>query len=217
MSNEPIVGEVRNGKELGYKNHHRMVWALCPICKKPRWTRLSRQHKPCLGCAIHLSKGVLALTEYPPGRVKKAQDVGIKGHGYVVLRTCSDCKREDWIVYQGIRTPKRCHRCAAIRNWTPGKSVKNAEGYIKINIHPNDFFAHMAVHGYILEHRLIMAKSIGRCLLPWEIVHHKNGIKHDNRRENLQIELVNNHNQITILERKIKKLQAENRFLKSIR
>jgi len=225
MEKEPIIGEIRNGKELGYKNHQKMVRVLCPQCNKPRWTRISRQHKPCLSCAIHMSKGILALQEYPPEKIKK------KGHAYVVLRTCSDCGREDWIVYQGKKTPRLCHSCAAFRKWEPGKSFITAEGYIRVNIHPSDFFYPMAVHGYVLEHRLVVAKAIGRCLHSWEIVHHKHDRypagsledKADNRYpENLSLELVNNHNQLTILEKLNRKLRQqisefkkENRELKT--
>ena len=68
-------------------------------------------------------------------------------------------------------------------NWRGGRIISK-KGYVWIMSkgHPG-----ATKDGYVMEHRLVMETIIGRRLVTSEHVHHLNGIKDDNRPENLAI------------------------------
>jgi hypothetical protein len=65
-----------------------------------------------------------------------------------------------------------------------GNRSLTREGYVQVYEpeHPN-----AQANGYVLEHRVVMADVLGRRLLEDEIVHHRNGVRHDNDPKNLQL------------------------------
>lgn len=75
--------------------------------------------------------------------------------------------------------------------WKGGR-INAGQGYIRVWV-PRRRGYFRTINGkhkpgnYILEHRLVMQNFLGRKLKRSELVHHRNGVKDDNRLENLEI------------------------------
>jgi hypothetical protein len=73
--------------------------------------------------------------------------------------------------------------------WNKRKNTKrlSKQGYVMVR---NASYPGAPDHGRSheeAEHRIVMARHLGRALLPEENIHHKNGIRDDNRIENLEL------------------------------
>ncbi len=153
------------------------------------------------------------------GEIRKSIELGYKSlTNSHIWHACEKCGKKRWVLLvEGNPKTILCKCCAqkGINNvgsksarWGGGRH-KNKQGYVLIRVFPNDFFAPMVSYGgYVMEHRLVMAKSLGRCLHRWELVHHKNHIKDDNRLENLQLVSDDRHQQITLMENRIRFLES---------
>lgn len=86
-----------------------------------------------------------------------------------------------------------CNRCAIKRTAASrrgNRTVHKASGYVLVKMpdHPN-----ARKDGYVREHVLVMTQVLGRPLRPGEIVHHKNHDRADNRPENLDLTMRDQH------------------------
>lgn len=145
-----------------------------------------------------------ALVKPEIGEIGSGRKLGYKDTARYIWVACIDCGKERWArLYRGSPRALRCSACELIKRrnqlgkrnprWKGGR-VERTDGYIAIKIYPDDFFYPMArKDGYVSEHRLVMAQHLGRCLQPWEKVHHKDGIKNHNEYNNLKMTTAGSH------------------------
>ncbi len=76
----------------------------------------------------------------------------------------------------------------AVRRESFGRDTTE-RGYIELQLRSDDPLVGMTKGNSrrVMEHRYVVAQSLGRPLTRDEFVHHRNGIRHDNRPENLEL------------------------------
>ena len=141
-----------------------------------------------------------------------------KGRGFYCNPQCFQTHRKD--IQEAKKYTRICKQCEKVFKVHPGAfnqshvwrycsekcynnfkadKARKRDGEIHTNNGYNQVYMydHPSVKGKrvkrVMEHRLVMEEVLGRHLKSYEIVHHKNGIKNDNRPENLEVWLQKGH------------------------
>ena len=136
---------------------------------------------------------------------------------------CGRCGSSRLLTYAGAvdvargRVSGCCRRCESSTHAT--RMLGNGNSYWRGGVRENFFgYTELRVSGLsdsdkalaesmatkdgsVLEHRLVMARKVGRPLTANELVHHLNGVKNDNRLENLLVVTHSTHCQVAFDER----------------
>lgn len=153
------------------------------------------------GCGVYPIYGVLQrhgiTTRHMPylSDEEKAQAAQLYAEGNTYAQVAALMERSESSIVKAIET----HAPDVMRHigrrgeesftWKGGR-VLHHSGYVHVYVADDDPLISMAQSAkghYVPEHRLVMARALGRPLAAHETVHHINGIKDDNRLENLQL------------------------------
>jgi len=121
----------------------------------------------------------------------------------------------------GRQNGKYVHRVGNLApTWKGGRTI-DGSGYVLVKLqHTDKYFAMCCKRGYVREHRLIIAKILGRPLEKWEQPHHRDGNKLNNDPSNLELRIGNHGKGASLksyeeeLLKRLAELYSENEALK---
>lgn len=236
----PVEGDIRPGWDLGRETYRKFGYLKCEKCDTIRWVQVfnGKARTPlCIKCRNRyvgeqnikvrgsFSKGTI---ENPTvGDIRYGDEIGkeyCKSIRYIWAE-CTKCHVEKWTRAKSISG--MCRECYDIDHPTKENNGRykggfyDEHGYKYVRIGKDSPYWEMGTksktgnYKSVAEHRLVMAKHIGRCLKPWEEVHHMHTKypqgsfedKHDNRIENLELKSTSDHHGLTVMETKILRLE----------
>lgn len=227
-----VIGEIQNGKDIGYKTSMKFMWCACVGCGKERWVMMVKgkpETDKCVTCCKTGKKIVYhgnIQNGAKEGDIKTPRELGFsnKTKNKYIYAKCHNCDNLRWVQLKTVDKYRKCRKCMNSgkikeRNgmWNGGRRIHGE--YVMVKVYPDNPFMIMAdCYGYIFEHRLVMAQELGRPLYDWEEVHHRDSIKTHNTPDNLFVTDAKNHNKLVeqvlvYQEKEIKDLKNSNMLL----
>ena len=132
------------------------------------------------------------------GEIKRAKEIGYQSAKWwqkYIYHACVDCGQERWVqLHEGKPRNLRCRGCSKMGarhplygvrgehhpRWKGGEYLRDGYVWVLKPEHPR-----ADKDGYVKRARVVLEQKLGRYLWPNADVHHINGIKDDDRTENL--------------------------------
>ena len=173
------IDEMPAGREKSRKRYEKYVSGVCQHCGKEFSYRSDKNGKFCsrqcssrsqtINLDVKLIEQLYIEQETPVRQIASELNVSVG--------TIYNCLKKMGITRTNSEAHKGLQAGKDNPNWKGGK-YKKREGYV------------MVLSGkrkYKYEHQIVIEQTLGRPLLPGEVVHHINGGRSDNRPENLEV------------------------------